>query len=434
MPTEVLGQWTSEGDWVRPQPFDQHIKINSGYSLTLNPQDYFGYDNKLPGQYSLGWYADSWNPFGSTAWLAGYGGLKLFTNGTPRLSITNIGRVGIGTTSPAALLDVRGGAVFSAENAAWGFDEISGQPNLRLGIIKKGGFAPMFATASGQPMIFAQTNQSSVTTDVANATLTERMRIDGNGNVGIGIPAPQAKLDVLAGSNKTLLGLDDKSAISFIPTTPSVWFHIHHTNNSQLQFSNGGTVGAVPMLTLDGSNATFNMPVSTPSVRWASGSQLVNDQGGSLELGASNGVAGVGAPYIDFHYNGLAQDYNVRLMNDANGRLSVFGNLNITGGGQLLINGAPFSGSQWLNSGSNIYYNGKVGIGIAPDPFSLYALTVNGTLNATTVNTATLSMGDKIFWQTSTTGEHFYYNGTGSVSIGTTVAGAGYKFQVNGFR
>ena len=48
-----------------------------------------------------------------------------------------------------------------------------------------------------------------------------------------------------------------------------------------------------------------------------------NDQGGSLELGGSDGSAGVRTPYIDFHYAGLIQDYNARLINDANGQLSV---------------------------------------------------------------------------------------------------------------
>lgn len=59
----------------------------------------------------------------------------------------------------------------------------------------------------------------------------------------------------------------------------------------------------------------------------AVGSSLFQaDQGGSIELGASGGKPNPGAdarPYIDFHYgNGAAQDYNVRIVNEADGQLA----------------------------------------------------------------------------------------------------------------
>jgi hypothetical protein len=65
------------------------------------------------------------------------------------------------------------------------------------------------------------------------------------------------------------------------------------------------------------------------SLFWG-GSQLWPDQGGAIELGNSlqNGVT----PYIDFHYGlGSAQDFNVRLANDANGQLTLSGSQQITG-------------------------------------------------------------------------------------------------------
>ncbi len=66
------------------------------------------------------------------------------------------------------------------------------------------------------------------------------------------------------------------------------------------------------------------------TVAWGN-SQLGTDQGGNIELGGSNGVAGTGTPYIDFHFRGKQEDFNVRVINDADSQLSVFGSLNVTG-------------------------------------------------------------------------------------------------------
>jgi len=64
-------------------------------------------------------------------------------------------------------------------------------------------------------------------------------------------------------------------------------------------------------------------------IRWGNASVLSVDQSGSIELGNSlqSGVT----PYIDFHYGtGTAHDYNVRLINNANGTLSCEGNFQAT--------------------------------------------------------------------------------------------------------
>jgi hypothetical protein len=67
-------------------------------------------------------------------------------------------------------------------------------------------------------------------------------------------------------------------------------------------------------------------------INWGNKSRLSWDQGGSLELGADDSTPGTGTPYIDFHFRGLTQDFNTRIINDANGRLSVVANtLGVTG-------------------------------------------------------------------------------------------------------
>ena len=68
---------------------------------------------------------------------------------------------------------------------------------------------------------------------------------------------------------------------------------------------------------------------SDTSLFWG-GSKLLPDQGGAIELGDSTQAFAV--PYIDFHYGVSSnQDFNVRLINDANGVLTLSGNQQITG-------------------------------------------------------------------------------------------------------
>jgi len=65
------------------------------------------------------------------------------------------------------------------------------------------------------------------------------------------------------------------------------------------------------------------------NIKWGANLLSLN-QGGCIELGDSS-QSGT-TPYIDFHYGvGSSQDYNVRLINDADGRLSVLGNFRVTG-------------------------------------------------------------------------------------------------------
>ena len=68
------------------------------------------------------------------------------------------------------------------------------------------------------------------------------------------------------------------------------------------------------------------------------GSRLSPDQWGSIELGGTSTTAGVGTPYIDFHFAGATQDYNARIINDGNGLLSVHA-LTLRAVGDLRVEG-----------------------------------------------------------------------------------------------
>jgi len=62
--------------------------------------------------------------------------------------------------------------------------------------------------------------------------------------------------------------------------------------------------------------------VSGGKVQWGD-SLLDTAEGGSIELGGNDNAPGTGSPHIDFHFKGLQQDFNTRLVNDADGRLRV---------------------------------------------------------------------------------------------------------------
>lgn len=81
-------------------------------------------------------------------------------------------------------------------------------------------------------------------------------------------------------------------------------------------------------------------------------SRLSTDQGGSIELGGTEATAGAGTPFIDFHFSGRTEDFNVRLINDASGQLSLNGKFRVTNG----FNGRCLNGSIGSTS-----FNGSFG-------------------------------------------------------------------------
>lgn len=127
-----------------------------------------------------------------------------------KLTVTNnagfAGNVAIGTTvSQAHRLAVSGSVRFGiADNSAVGIDA---DANARLGFIKKFGAGPHISSAANNPIIFSQTNQVDIFSNIATATLTERMRIHSDGNIGINASAPAYRLTI--GGKDDLFGVDN---------------------------------------------------------------------------------------------------------------------------------------------------------------------------------------------------------------------------------
>ncbi len=156
-------------------------KVNALQTSTIvaAPDDAFTYDGKSLEHYSIGWYRDSWSTgYGSTLWFSAYGGMKFFTTGTPRLSIHHNGHVGIGTTTPAAKLEVKAeGNPTYLENNANGFAIRGNDHVLYMGVNSTNHVSYIQSADEG--------------TDVSPLLLNAR-----GGNVGIGRMDAFYKLDV----------------------------------------------------------------------------------------------------------------------------------------------------------------------------------------------------------------------------------------------
>ncbi len=131
--------------------------------IGLAPWDSFSYDGKTMGHYALGWFADSWNFYGHTAWLSAWSGIKLFTSGTPRLAITQSGDVGIGTDNPVHRLHVAGGHAFFAENV--GINTAS--PAQRLHVAGTGCFDGYLGVGTTDPWVRLSLGGTNANTKLA---------------------------------------------------------------------------------------------------------------------------------------------------------------------------------------------------------------------------------------------------------------------------
>ena len=132
--------------------------------------------------------------------------LLLGTNNTERARITSDGKLGLGTSSPTEKLEVTGNLKLSSigtGGSASSYDLLfygttSGATQTDQAKIHS---SPWAANSNGGNLQFYTSNASNV--------LTERMRIDGAGNVGIGTTSPGSLLEL--GTSTPNIGLNATS-------------------------------------------------------------------------------------------------------------------------------------------------------------------------------------------------------------------------------
>lgn len=283
------------------------------------------------------------------------------TNNTEKTRILSNGNAGIGTNNPTQKFEVAGSMYQNFENSAFVVDEGG---KSRLGIVKKVGSNPFIAAGNNQPIIFSQLSSFSQTNIFGNigSSFTERMRIDGSGNVGIGGGVPSNLLhlsgitDFPAGnllryiqisnfntgnttSDGTIIGINatGEMQINNREAQPIVF---STTNSEKMRINANGNVGI-------GSGLT---PISRLNVR-ETGSKTVNTTGTILENLATSSITSINKTGLSIISTG-----------NWNGASAINNGLNVTVSGGTTNYAAIFSG-------------GNVGIG-TPSPTAL--LDVNG--------------------------------------------------------
>jgi hypothetical protein len=187
---------------------------------------------------------------------------------TEGMRIATTGNVGIATTTPTEKLDVTGNIKFSGALMPNNLAGTAGQVLTSAGP----GLVPIWAPAGGG-------GSSQWTTAAPNIYYN-------TGNIGIGVTAPVAKLDVLMGST-TQPALKIKSIAAQTANT----FELQNAVGTAIIKirPTEGTVYGQSMITIDGDNKTNN-PVMTVTNIGAGNSGLYfsGNQGGSLELANFN--------------------------------------------------------------------------------------------------------------------------------------------------
>ncbi|MFA6512482.1 MAG: hypothetical protein WCV86_05175, partial [Patescibacteria group bacterium] len=272
----------------------RHLFVTNVSSTNIDALGYVSTTNLyLSGTSISGLYhKQGGNAFGTTSTVGTTDNYNLTfkTNDTSRITVLNNGRIGIGTTAPQNKLVVRGEAIgastvqgtlvldgaYSAVSSVQSLDFlINGNTNgaARIGV-------PTGALSEGELAFYTTTNY-------ANVTPTEKLRIDRNGNVGIGTTNPYLFKLTVAGT------IAPSTTNSYdLGGTDNYWRRLYATNVSSTNidalgyvsstrfYAGLGTVGA-PAFTFQGDPDTGIYHTSDNSVGLVSGGSLKLDVGSS---------------------------------------------------------------------------------------------------------------------------------------------------------
>jgi hypothetical protein len=215
----------------------------------------------------------------------GVGFMTFYMNASERMRITNGGNVGIGTTSPISLLDVRSGYVTAGTGVSTsgttilagyytsghltvlGTEQSSGGPVLGYAVTPSTSTTGAFLSSTTITIPRSAYTQDggthrwftgpSQTVAIGSAvTSSEKMRLDTNGNLGIGTSSPatllhvdtagaDARIRVSAGTNTVQGGMIANSGTSLIyaGSITNHGFSLRTNDTDRVRIDTSGNVG-----------------------------------------------------------------------------------------------------------------------------------------------------------------------------------------------
>jgi len=235
-------------------------------------------------------------------------GINLHTNSLQRMTITNTGDVGIGTTSPQAKLNIDGSVKIEGENALWFggsgsvpawqinasgsdlvIDDIGGNsgdfifsgqnigigttnPNAKLHVVN-GSSGQTYSNVSGALIDVNGTSNSYSALRVGSSAGNNHLVVTNAGKVGIGATSPNEKLSVDTGSNgsagyisvdsQTLTRL--KLGYSFTSSPSAITAaQIYADSSGNLDISSrGNAASAIQLYTSSGTSPSERMRIAS---------------------------------------------------------------------------------------------------------------------------------------------------------------------------
>ncbi len=247
------------------------------------------------GDTGTGW----WRPAAST--------MAASTGGVERMRIDSSGNVGIGTNAPASLLDISGNT--NALSTIWVRNSNNGATartmlNLANDNADYSSIYIKSSTAASDPGgLVIDSNSAGAKATLFSQSGVEKMRIDTNGNVGIGTISPAQALHVVRNNAQSRLqlestGVSNGSAGVEIKTTDGGQWNIWMDDDSNDDLGEGDRLafsyGTSHPMVLDGSSGNVGIGTISPTNAGLIVNKKVGDTYAIFGQGTSNALGMIG--------------------------------------------------------------------------------------------------------------------------------------------